>query len=590
MVHSRRWLGISALTATIFVLNSVPSLHDALAVLYLLVILVVARSENASEVLGIGCVCAVLALISFFLKHLGEPLSGAYVRLGVSEFAIGVTTLLSHREHATRALLSEQSVWLALTHDTVIIRDSKDIIIDWNEGASKLYGWSRAEALGKTSASLLQTEFHDTTGPDLVAGAFWEGVIKRRKRDGTLMTLTSRWRGRVSTHGGDGGIIELSADLTSELRARADQAKSEQRYKAIFDGAAVAIFEFTVSGTTREIALSAYNTAAARLFHAEDGGSISPFTDMKIDGHASFRHAVLYAVERNIRDELQGSIASDSSTLEREFLITVSPGYAFSGGSTVLVTVVDISEQNRTRRRIEQMQADLSHASRISALGQMTALIAHEVNQPLMATLAFARSGRRWLRRETPDMREVEMCLDGIVETGERAARVIEQVRLMSRKTVTERERLGLRTIVNEALEMLASECRRNGVRVENTLPRGAVWIIAARTQIHQVLVNVILNAVQAMAAMPAGPRVLTLEGGTDEARAENFVLIKDTGPGFAEPAVRSSFQPFLSSRQDGVGLGLSVCQTIMEAHDGRIEGYNLDSGGGCIKLRWPKA
>ncbi|WP_158093451.1 PAS domain-containing sensor histidine kinase [Acetobacter sp. DsW_063] len=582
-----RWLIVLILSIGVFLFSTVVSTHDALAVLYVLCILFIAEAGGARTIVTAGAVYSALAIISFLIKHYGESFDSAYIRLGISLVAIAVATFLSRRAQAGRSQLSEQSLWLALTHDTVIIRDGGDRIIDWNEGATRLYGWSREEALGKKVQSLLKTSFPTTIVPHLAPGALWSGEITRLDRDGRPMILTSTWMGRVGEYGGEGGVIELSADLTQERLAQAGRIESESRYKAIFNGAGVPIFELSTDSQGADVIVLAQNDAADRLVGPKETGAADLTKILDGDGHRLFRDAIVRALAEGVRQELSCRVIPEKSS-PRDVAFTVSPGAQYGESRTILVTAVDMTERNQARMRVEQMQTDLAHASRISALGQMTAVVAHEINQPLMATVTFARSGRRWLRRDTPDLDEVGRCLDGIVSTGERAARVVERIRAMSRRQTSEHEKLSLAHLVTETVEILSSEFQRYGVRVENCVTAPDLYFIGDRVQIHQVLVNVMLNAAQAMGSISGRPRRLILNAAQDISRGNLTLTIDDNGAGFPLALLEDGVAPFTSSKEGGVGLGLSVSRTIMETHEGRLNVKNRLEGGASVELQWP--
>lgn len=582
-----RWLIVLILSIGVFLFSTVVSTHDALAVLYVLCILFIAEAGSARTIVAAGATYSALAVLSFLFKHYGESFNSAYIRLGISLVAIVVATFLSRRAQAGRSRLSEQSLWLALTHDTVIIRDNDDRIIDWNEGATRLYGWSRDEALGKKVQALLKTSFPTTNTPRLAPGALWSGEITRLDRDGRPMILTSTWMGRVGEYGGEGGVIELSADLTQERLAQAGRMESESRYKAIFNGAGVPIFELSTNSHGADAIVLAQNDAADRLVGPKETYAADLTKILDDEGRRLFRDAIIRALAEGARQEMSCRVMPRESC-QRDVAFTVSHGAQYGESHTVLVTAVDMTERNQARMRVEQMQTDLAHASRISALGQMTAVVAHEINQPLMATVTFARSGRRWLRRDAPDLDEVGRCLDGIVSTGERAARVVERIRAMSRRQTPEHEKLSLANVITETVEILSSEFQRYGVRVENHVTAPNLYFVGDRVQIHQVLVNVMLNAAQAMSVVSGRPRNLVLSAAKDVSRTILTLTVEDSGAGFPPELLEDGVAPFISSKEGGVGLGLSVSRTIMETHEGRLNVNNRPEGGASVELQWP--
>jgi PAS domain S-box-containing protein len=161
MQRSFRTLAPILLALALFLVNSLTPMRDAMAVLYTLVVMLVADAGGRRLIAATGIGCCLLAVLSFLIKHSGEAPDGAYVRLAVSLTAIAVATVLAVRARQARTRLAEQIGLLAATHDTVIVRDPGDIILEWNEGATRLYGWSREEAIGRSAAQLLQTRYRE---------------------------------------------------------------------------------------------------------------------------------------------------------------------------------------------------------------------------------------------------------------------------------------------------------------------------------------------------------------------------------------------------------------------------------------------
>ena len=232
----------------VFGLSTATQFHDAFAVLYVLVVLLIATSCGLRAILATGAACIVLACISFLVKHHGELFDGAYLRLAVSIIAIGVATILSARDRRTRGALAEQVRLLAFTHDTVIVRDHDDTIIYWNEGAVRLYGWHANEAIGEKGSTLLQSNhLPPSAAEQLRLVGQWTGEITRTRRDGQQIVLDVRWAVRLDGNGRECGVIEFGADLTEQKEAAAERERSEQRYSAIFQAVAFAIFEVDCS-------------------------------------------------------------------------------------------------------------------------------------------------------------------------------------------------------------------------------------------------------------------------------------------------------------------------------------------------------
>ena len=247
------------------------------------------------------------------------------------------------------------------------------------------------------------------------------------------------------------------------------------------------------------------------------------------------------------------------------------------GANQVVAFVVDLTERKRSEaeareseRRYRETQMQLAHANRIATMGQLTASIVHEVNQPIAAALTNAKAARRWLGAEPPDLDEVRQALDRIVRDGDRAGAVVHRIRNLSKKTTPRDEGVEINAAVREVIELTRSEAIKNGVVVQTQLVEGLPLVQGDRVELQQVILNLILNAVEAMSAMSEGLRELLVTTGKTES-GDMLVAVCDSGPGLAAAALENLFKAFHTTKPNGLGLGLSICRSIIEAHGGRL-------------------
>jgi len=598
-----------ALALMIFTLDILSPLQGALAVLYTTVVLIVARGANQRAVTMAGGSCAMLALAGYAISHGTEPLGSPAMRLAVSLLAIGITTLLSARHRGARDMLAEQARTLELSHDTVVIRDRDDVILYWNEGAEQLYGWSRKEALGRKSQMLLATTIDETAPSHLAATGRWAGEIVRLRKDGERIVLASRWLVRRDTHGADTGVIETSADLTPLRRSASERQRSEERYRSIFNAAGLPIWESDMSAaiavfdggkrpdaTTINVAATKAvvrdaNHAAAALFglpgrEALIGQTLLPFHTADADATLTRILIALAAGEKAIEEETRFKSAS-GEIIDVTLHVTLPP----NGGewTRVLIMAVDVTARNRAEAHLAQAQAELAHVSRLTTLGQMAASIAHEVNQPLTAIVNYARSGKRWLAREAPSeaLGEVADCLANIASNGTRAADVIARIRDLARRADPKQSLIDIATLVAETLAFVRRDMDAGHVAMITQLAPDLPLVLGDRVQLQQVLINLLLNAEQAMRDTPPDRRELCLDGTVDCGHV--VLTVRDCGTGFQGPA-ESLFVPFFTTREDGMGMGLSICRAIVEKHGGSLSAQNHPAGGASFTVRVPTA
>jgi C4-dicarboxylate-specific signal transduction histidine kinase len=216
------------------------------------------------------------------------------------------------------------------------------------------------------------------------------------------------------------------------------------------------------------------------------------------------------------------------------------------------------------------VQAELAHAGRVATTGQLTASIAHEVKQPIAASVTNAWAAMRWLDRQPPNLEEAREALARIINEGRRAAEVIDRIRDLVKKAPPRKDRMEISGAIREVVELTCGEATKNRVSVQMQLGEGLPLVEADRVQLQQVILNLIINAVQAMSVTSDGPRQLLIR--TEKAESGDvLVAVRDSGPGLAPGTFEHVFEPFHTTKPDGLGLGLSICRSIIEAHGGRL-------------------
>jgi signal transduction histidine kinase len=203
-------------------------------------------------------------------------------------------------------------------------------------------------------------------------------------------------------------------------------------------------------------------------------------------------------------------------------------------------------------------------------MGQLTASIAHEVNQPIAAAAINAEAALRWLEARPPDLAEVRQALGHIVKDTNRAGDVIGRIRELIKKAPPRKERVDLNDAIREVIEVARGEATKNGASVQTALGEGLPPIEGDRVQLQQVVLNLIVNAVQAMCAVAEGARELCITTARGEPNGI-LVEVKDSGPGLVPASLEQLFTPFYTTKPGGLGMGLSICRSIIEAHGGRL-------------------
>ena len=435
--------GALALALAIFVVDAITALDIAVAVLYVVVVLIAANTLDRRGVLLVSAGCLTLTVAAYLLAH-GLTTSTALGRFGMSIAAIGITTFLALKNQSAARGLREQARLLDLTHDTIFVRDLNDVITYWNRGAEELYGWPREQAVGKLCHELLRTSLPaplETITAELLGAGHWEGELAHTKRDGTQVVVASRW------------------SLQRDDRRRPIE---------------------------------------------------------------------------------------------------------------IMETNTDITARRQAQEALHRAQEELAHVTRVATLGELTASIAHEVNQPLAAIVTNGQACLRWLGRDVPDLDEARRAVKRIVGDADRASEVILRIRALSRKTEPQKTALSLNEVIGEVLLLVRREVQSHRVSLQLDLAPDLPAVLADRVQLQQVIINLVINAIQAMAPVTDRPRALLLRSRTHEA-GQVLVAVQDSGIGI-EPRHQSRlFDTFFTTKPDGVGMGLSICRSIVEAHGGEV-------------------
>ena len=258
-----------------------------------------------------------------------------------------------------------------------------------------------------------------------------------------------------------------------------------------------------------------------------------------------------------------------------------------SGGIEFVGAVTDVTARKRAEEELHEAQAGLAHVTRVTALGELAASIAHEVNQPLAAVVTNAAACLRWLDRETPNFDEARGTVRSIIKDGTRAGEVIQRVRGLVNKTAGQKAPLHLNEVVNEVITLVQHELFSHRVLLRLELAPALPLVLADRIQLQQVILNLIVNGIEAMQAVTDRPRELVIQTHQDETH-QILLTVKDCGIGIAADNADRLFDAFFTTKSSGMGMGLSICRSIVDTHGGRLSASGNVGPGATFQFTLP--
>jgi C4-dicarboxylate-specific signal transduction histidine kinase len=236
---------------------------------------------------------------------------------------------------------------------------------------------------------------------------------------------------------------------------------------------------------------------------------------------------------------------------------------------------------------LQEAQAELAHVNRVTTMGQLAASIVHEINQPIAATVTNAHAALRWLGAQPPNLGEVRQSLDDVIRDGNRAGDVIGRIRALIKKAPPQKDAMEINGAILEVITLTCGEVMKNGVSLQTRLAEGLPLIQGDRVQLQQVVLNLIINAVEAMSGLSEGSRELLIGTGKD-ASGGVLVAVQDSGPGLNPESFDHLFDAFYTTKPSGMGMGLPICRSIVEAHGGRVWVSRTADRGATVQFSLP--
>ncbi len=475
--------------------------------------------------------------------------------------------------------------------DPIIIADWDEGILDVNPAGCLLSGYRREELIGLRLVNFLDDAGRakvDVAMNRLRAGVTLRGETSVPNRAGEVIDIT--YSTSVTP---DGYTMTVIHDVTASKAAEAARVKAEATQKEA-DGRYRRLFEHFRDGILvcdRETRIIDMNPSLCRKLQCEVGDLVGRrFFDLM--GQSDWSKIGPRLATLKVTDSFSGEAtlrSRDGTAFPIEYSSTVMPdGNILTIGRDITERRTMDAARHAAEQTLRDTQAELARFARIAALGEMVATISHEINQPLSAIQTYSAAAVRWLARTPPDLGEAEAALQRIASETERATQVVRRIRSFHARGEIQYLEFDLEEAIIEVLALTRVEQQTAGLQVETALSPHGAMVLGDRIQVQQVLINLVLNAIDAMRARKEGPRVLTLRS-TAMRPGKVRVEVQDTGIGFPPATADKLFEPYFTTRVGGTGLGLAISRSIIEAHGGRIWAEPAPHGGAIFRFTLPK-
>src|SRR5271166_1764520 len=521
-----------------------------------------------------------------------ETDQGTMVLSAIVDITARKATDLALRESEERYRAGErrfrQVVEAAPNAMVMIDRTGKIAMV--NTQAERVFGYARAELVGQPVEMLVPERFR-SRHPEL-RETFFTDARPRAMGAGRDLYGLKKDGGEFPVEIGlnpidtDEGTMVLSAIVDITARKAADLAlrESEQRYSVLVDG----VTDYAIYMVDPNGVVTNWNRGAQRIkgyraeeivgrhfscfYTEEDRAANAPQRALEIAARDGRYEAETWRVRKDgsrfLADVVIDALKDDSGKLigfakiTRDITERVQAARELEEARIGLV-------QSRAEEALRRAQAELSHVARVATMGELTASIAHEVNQPIAATVLNAQAALHWLGAGPPDLEEARQALARIVNDGNRAGDVIRRIRDLIKKAPPRVEWFDINDAIREVIELTRAETVKNGVSMQTELAAGLPLVKGDRVELQQVVLNLIVNAEEAMSAVAEGTRELLIT--TARADTDVLVTVRDSGPGMPAEGLERVFDPFHTTKPTGLGMGLSISRSIIAAHGGRL-------------------
>ena len=494
-------------------------------------------------------------------------------------------------QRATEALRDSEAQWKEVfEHNPVMyfMVDATGTVLSVNSFGAAQLGYSVSELLGQSVLQVFFEEDRDLVGKSMTVcleniGQTHSWEIRKIRKDGSALWVRENAK---SVRRLDRQLIVLIAceDITERKEAENALRQSETYLAEAQRLSHTGSFGWRV--VSGEII---WSEETFRIFGYDKAPSVT--LDMVFQRiHPDDRARAKQTIDR---------ASSDGKDFDHGYRLLLPDGSVkhvhatahaaadASGGIEFVGAVTDVTARKRAEEELHEAQAGLAHVTRVTALGELAASIAHEVNQPLAAVVTNAAACLRWLDRETPNLDEARGTVRSIIKDGSRAGEVIQRVRALVNKTAGQKALLHLNEVVDEVITLVQHELFSHRVLLRLELAPALPLVLADRVQLQQVILNLVVNGIEAMQAVTDRPRELVIQTHQDETH-QILLTVRDCGIGIAADNADRLFNAFFTTKSSGMGMGLSICRSIVDAHGGRLSASGNVGPGAMFQFTLP--
>ena len=503
---------------------------------------------------------------------------------------IGTNIDITERKRAEEAL-ALASFALNNAHDAIALLDEKGRILYVNDQACRDSGFTRDELLS-LSVWDVNSDFTPETWAD-----HWQ-ILKeqesvrfescQRRKDGS--TLPVEISAKHLEYEGTVFNVSILRDITERRRAEEALRRSEsylaEAQRLTHTGS------FASDSSTQPLY---WSEELFRIFGFDPAQGLprreQPHERVHPEDRERFLRVFRASIDGKVDGEIEYRIVLPDGTIK--YVHGIGHPVLNADGELVefIGTTVDITELKRAedaRARLRQMESELAHINRVSVMGELTASIAHEVNQPLSGVVSNGSACLRWLAGDSPNVEEAREASRRIVRDGKRAAEIISRIRALTKRAAEHREKLDINETIRQVLPLVGDESTKRGMVIRTRFAEEFVPVIGDRVYLQQVILNLVMNGLEAMSSITDGSRELVITSRNAE-QGEVEVAIQDSGIGLDPEQSARIFDAFYTTKPTGMGMGLSICRSIISAHGGRLWATSNPGRGSTFHFTLPR-